>query len=93
MGFPLCHLVKNGNRVTEVVVVEKEDTWKHYENFHGRVSVRSSEESEDNKSIYNTASSAAGYLSGSSQSNYTFETIEDVLPDDIEKYIKQVKEK
>ena len=90
MGFPICHMVKYGNDIHELVVVPSKDTWTRYRKYGDYVMTETSDDYDEMDDAFNTAKSAIGYMSVGSQSEAELSTVEDVSDDDIKSFIKQV---
>jgi hypothetical protein len=86
MGFPKCHVLRCDGEISCLVVVTTAGEWEKIDRFTIPTTVETSDDyNEDAKGIYDTAQSAVGFLTWSSQStaDWKFESFEDLSDKDI----------
>ena len=87
MGFPKCHVLRCDGEISRLIIVTSTGVWEEIDRFNATPTVQTSRDyNEDSRNIYDTAQSAVGFLTWSSQStaDWRFESFEDLSDEDVQ---------
>ena len=85
MGFPKCHVLRSKKSIVEMVVVPKAGQWEKITNIVGDPVTETNKDYKGADDMYDSKQSAYSFMTPGSQSDLSFESMEDVSEEDIKK--------